>query len=54
MANKSDEVSRKTWEEKILFTANVCDGGCKRLQERLQTFEGKEAVHCILHASTCV
>ena len=38
---------------KAPFPANVCGGGCKRLQGRLQTFAGKvayisveDAVHC--------
>ena len=37
----------------MAFPANVCRGGCKRLQERLQTFAGKvayisveDALHC--------
>ena len=29
-----------------LFTANVYDGGCKRLRWRLQTFAGKDANVC--------
>ena len=29
-----------------LFTANVCDGGCKRLRWRMQTFAGKDANVC--------
>ena len=29
-----------------LFTANVYDGGCKRLRERMQTFAVKREVHC--------
>ena len=37
---------QKTWEEEILFTANVCDGGCKRLRGRLQTFAGTVANVC--------
>ena len=44
----------KTWGKGIpqkasfhhLFTANVCDGGCKRLRWRLQTFAGKDANVC--------
>ena len=54
-------LTRKTWgkgfHKRCLFTifspqtftmavANVCDGGCKRLRERMQTFAVKREVHC--------
>ena len=35
-----------------LFPANVCDGSCKRLKPRLQTFATEDANVCVFQAQT--
>ena len=41
----------KGFHKRRLFTVNVCGKDCKRLRERLQTFAGKEAMHCLFRLS---